>query len=162
MAIHLDVKNAAASLDEIDLRAELPLDIGRQPGGPGQVVSLDAVFDGDVHGTLRVFFTVRRIPWSSRGEGGRIRNSEFGKPPSIDSIWGPGSDPHNRQLTDNSSPQPWPVGSSRGRGLAYGCLLVPVSRVGAAIGCDNVNCQLVVAAVTAGRSRSFIITYLWN
>jgi len=78
VAVHLDVKNAAASLDEIDLRAELPLDIGRQPGGPGQVVSLDAVFDGDVHGTLRVFFTVRRIPWSSRGEGGRIRNSEFG------------------------------------------------------------------------------------
>jgi len=45
----------------------------------------------------------------------------------------------NPELTDSSSPQPWPRGSSRGRGLAYGCLLVAVSRVGAAAGCDNVN-----------------------
>jgi len=46
---------------------------------------------------------------------------------------------HLVELTDSSSSQPWPRGSSRGRGLAYGCLLVAVSRVGAATGCDNVN-----------------------
>ena len=43
------------------------------------------------------------------------------------------------ELTDSSSPQPWPWGSSRGRGLPYGCLLMAVSRVGAANRCDNVN-----------------------
>ena len=32
-----------------------------------------------------------------------------------------------RELAGGSRPQPWPWGSSRGRGLAYGCLLATVS-----------------------------------
>ena len=48
----------------------------------------------------------------------------------------------NFQLPGGSRPQPWPWGSSRGRGLAYGCLLATGSRVEAADGCNNVNFQL--------------------
>ena len=73
----------------------------------------------------------------------------WGRLPTFNS----GGGTSNFQLTDSSSPQPWPGGSSRGRGLAYGCLLVAVSRVGAVNGCDNVNFQL--SAGRAGGCRTF-------
>ena len=44
-----DVEYAAYTLDQLGLRAELLRDLGRQTGGPGKVVSLNAVLDGDVH-----------------------------------------------------------------------------------------------------------------
>ena len=65
LTVDLDVVDAAASLEKLDLGAKFLLQLGRQPGGPRQVVSLVAVFDGDIHGTLRAIFTAKRIPWSS-------------------------------------------------------------------------------------------------
>lgn len=49
LAIHLDVKNSAAAGDHLDLNLELTLDSVRQTDGLGLVVSLHAVFDGNVH-----------------------------------------------------------------------------------------------------------------
>jgi hypothetical protein len=48
-AVGLDVKNAAAAFDELSLDSELLVDGVRQTGGLGGVVSLHAVFDGDLH-----------------------------------------------------------------------------------------------------------------
>ena len=52
-AVHLDVVDPAAPFDEARLVAELTLQIGRQTGGPWSVVSLTAVFDGDLHARLQ-------------------------------------------------------------------------------------------------------------
>ena len=49
LAIHLDVKNSAAAGDHLDLNLELTLDSVRQTDGLGLVVSLHAVFDGNMH-----------------------------------------------------------------------------------------------------------------
>jgi hypothetical protein len=48
-AVHGDVEHAAAAFDEFGLHAELCEDLRRQTGGPGEVVSTDAVLDGDSH-----------------------------------------------------------------------------------------------------------------
>src|SRR5262249_4002939 len=47
--VRRDVEHAVAALDELGLHAELCRDFGRQTGGPGEVVSTDAVLDGDAH-----------------------------------------------------------------------------------------------------------------
>ena len=52
-AVCRDVEYAGASLDELRLDAELARNIGRQTGGPREVVSLDAVLDRDAHVGLR-------------------------------------------------------------------------------------------------------------
>jgi hypothetical protein len=44
-----DVEDASASADELRVFSELRLDLGRQTGGPGQVVSNAAVMDDDLH-----------------------------------------------------------------------------------------------------------------
>jgi hypothetical protein len=44
---------AARTLDERGVNAERLLDLGRQTGGPGQVVSLNAVRDLQLHDDLR-------------------------------------------------------------------------------------------------------------
>jgi len=50
LAVHLDLEDAAGGLDELDLRVRKgAADLGRQTGGPGFVVSNDAVFDGYTH-----------------------------------------------------------------------------------------------------------------
>src|SRR5687768_14739725 len=48
-AVRGDIEYAAAALDQLGLRAELLRDLGRQTGGPRQVVSALAVLDGDAH-----------------------------------------------------------------------------------------------------------------
>ena len=45
----LDVKDAAAALDELGIDSYLVLDRGRQTGGPGFVVSLYAIGNGNMH-----------------------------------------------------------------------------------------------------------------
>ena len=55
LAIDGHVEDTAVSLHELDFTAELPLDLGRQTGGPGQVVSANAVLDGDGHGRTSWF-----------------------------------------------------------------------------------------------------------
>ena len=47
-----DVEDAAAPLDELRIDADLFLDSGRQTGGLGEVASLHAVLDEDLHGCL--------------------------------------------------------------------------------------------------------------
>jgi hypothetical protein len=51
-AVGDDVEDTAAPFDEIRLDAEMLPDCGRQTGGPGQVVSLAAIGDGQVHAVL--------------------------------------------------------------------------------------------------------------
>jgi hypothetical protein len=49
-SLELDLERAARGLDELDLRVGILFaDFGRQTGGPGFIVSDDAVFDGDPH-----------------------------------------------------------------------------------------------------------------
>ena len=50
--VDLDVVDPAATRDETCLDPQLPLDVGRQTGGPWPVVSLTAVRDRDVHPRL--------------------------------------------------------------------------------------------------------------
>src|SRR5262249_10035426 len=49
LAVHADLELTAASLDERAVDAALLLDLGRQTGSPGQIASLPAVADLDVH-----------------------------------------------------------------------------------------------------------------
>jgi len=50
LAVHFDVEDTAGGLDELYLRVrEGAADLGRQTGGPGFVVSNDAVLDGYAH-----------------------------------------------------------------------------------------------------------------
>jgi hypothetical protein len=50
IAVHLDLERAAGGFDELDLRVrKRAADFGRQTGGPGFVVSDDAVLDRDAH-----------------------------------------------------------------------------------------------------------------
>jgi hypothetical protein len=54
LGVHLfsvgdNVEDAAAALDELDVSAELLLQLRLQPGGAGKIVSTDAVCDGDFH-----------------------------------------------------------------------------------------------------------------
>jgi hypothetical protein len=53
LAIGHDLEHPTGPLDEVngDI-GELLLELGRQPGGPGLVVSDDAVSDRDLHGIL--------------------------------------------------------------------------------------------------------------
>ena len=52
------VEDASASADELRVCSELRLDLGRQTGGPGQVVSNAAVMDDDLHfGSLALIST---------------------------------------------------------------------------------------------------------
>lgn len=44
-----DVEDAAASADQLRVVPEPRLDLGRQTGGPGEIVSDAAVVDDDVH-----------------------------------------------------------------------------------------------------------------
>jgi hypothetical protein len=48
--VHLDLEHAPRRLDEFHFRLRVhPADLGRQTGGPGFVVSNDAVFDHYAH-----------------------------------------------------------------------------------------------------------------
>ena len=49
-AVGDDIEHAVGAFDQLRLRLELLRDLGRQTGGPGQVVSTHAVGDGDMHG----------------------------------------------------------------------------------------------------------------
>jgi hypothetical protein len=48
-AVGDDVEDAAIALQELRLDAERLPDVGRQTGGPWQIVSAYAVLDGDLH-----------------------------------------------------------------------------------------------------------------
>jgi len=50
LAVRGDVENPVVALDELGLRAERLLDLGRHTAGLRQVVSAHAVGDGDAHG----------------------------------------------------------------------------------------------------------------
>ena len=54
VAVGVHIENAAAALDERGFVTRRILDLGRQTGGPGEVVSLPAVLDGDFHRDLLV------------------------------------------------------------------------------------------------------------
>jgi hypothetical protein len=54
LAIQLDVEDAAGALDQRGADAEPPLQLVRQTGGAGQVISGHAVLDGNVFGHIRV------------------------------------------------------------------------------------------------------------
>jgi hypothetical protein len=47
-AVDFDLEDAAAGGDQLGLQAELPLDLVRQTGGDGLVVSDPAVFDAQL------------------------------------------------------------------------------------------------------------------
>lgn len=64
LAIDVDVKHAAAALDERSLGAELLRNRLRQTGGTREVVSLRAVFDSDVHGAFCPFPNVKSTLFS--------------------------------------------------------------------------------------------------
>ena len=48
-AVDHDVEDSVAALDELGFDAERALDIGRQTGGPWQVLSTTAIGDGNLH-----------------------------------------------------------------------------------------------------------------
>jgi hypothetical protein len=52
LAVDGDVEDAAPALLQDGLHPHLPLDFGRQTGGPREVVSGYAVLDGDAHRVL--------------------------------------------------------------------------------------------------------------
>jgi len=49
IAIDGDVEDAPVATNQVDGDADLPLDFGRQTGGPGKIVSTPAVGDRDLH-----------------------------------------------------------------------------------------------------------------
>lgn len=52
-AIHGDVEHAAGGADHFDLdTGEFLLQLSRQTGGSGLIVSNDAEFDADMHGSI--------------------------------------------------------------------------------------------------------------
>ena len=52
LIVHLDVEDPAVALLELRVDAVALLQLGRQTGGSGEVVSLRAVGDADLHGGL--------------------------------------------------------------------------------------------------------------
>ena len=48
-AVDVNIEHAAGAFDQFGIHAELFLDRSRQTGGLGQVISLRAVLNGDVH-----------------------------------------------------------------------------------------------------------------
>jgi hypothetical protein len=54
LAVQLDLEDAAAALDQRGARPESPLQLVRQTGGTGQIVSSHAILDGDVFGHRRL------------------------------------------------------------------------------------------------------------
>ncbi len=53
-AVHRHLEDAARPFDQLDGRlGQRPLELSRQTGGSGLVVSDSAVFDRDVHGPVR-------------------------------------------------------------------------------------------------------------
>ena len=51
-----DFKDASQTLDQFGIGSKSLFEVSRQTGGSGQVVSGDAVFDGEVHGDLFFVF----------------------------------------------------------------------------------------------------------
>jgi hypothetical protein len=49
LTVDADVEDAAAAADELTVDTEFTLDLSRQTGGSGEVVSNAAVVDSDVH-----------------------------------------------------------------------------------------------------------------
>jgi len=49
LAVHVNIKDAAMTLDQLAIHPVLLLDFGRQTGGLRLIVSLCAVLDTDVH-----------------------------------------------------------------------------------------------------------------
>jgi hypothetical protein len=81
-AIHLYIEDPAAALDQFRLDAVLLLDRSRQTGSLGQVVSFDAVGDGDSHrgppffaadGSQRAKHITKARPGRQTAPGGRRR-----------------------------------------------------------------------------------------
>ena len=64
IAVDPDVEDPATALDQARLEVEFSLQLGRQPGSPRQVVSLDAVFDSDIHLRPPGFAIPKRIDYS--------------------------------------------------------------------------------------------------
>ena len=49
-SVCLDIKYTSATLNELCLKPQCFIDFGRQTGGPGEVISLSAIGNGNVHG----------------------------------------------------------------------------------------------------------------
>jgi hypothetical protein len=49
LAVEDDVEDAAVAANQLGDDAGLPFDLGRQTGGPGEIVSTSAVGEGDLH-----------------------------------------------------------------------------------------------------------------
>lgn len=49
LAVDVDIKNTARTFQQLGRHVELLFDLVRQTGGSRQIVSLRAVFDGNVH-----------------------------------------------------------------------------------------------------------------
>lgn len=54
-AIDHDFEDAVIALLEFSLDSKFFGNYGRQTGGPGQIVSLTAVDDGDLHGAIPIY-----------------------------------------------------------------------------------------------------------
>jgi hypothetical protein len=88
VAVDLHVEDATAAFDELGLNVELPFDRLRQTGGFGQVVSLSAVSDGDVH---RTFSRMLGRPYYSRPAAGFHAGPRQAEPVALGvSLEGPG------------------------------------------------------------------------
>ena len=60
--VGLDFKIAAGALDQFRVGIESLFEVGRQTGGPGLVVSIYAVFNGETHCNLVLCFLGRSGP----------------------------------------------------------------------------------------------------
>lgn len=49
--VGLDIKDAAAALDQLGIDADAVLDLGRQTGSPGFIISLYAIGNRNMHDT---------------------------------------------------------------------------------------------------------------
>jgi len=57
-----DFEGASRAFVQLRIDAEAPFEVSRQTGGPGLVISNDAIFDCDAHGNLFFVFSGGRRP----------------------------------------------------------------------------------------------------
>jgi len=76
LVIEFDIEDATASFDELSVQAEFLLNFCRQTGGSGLIISNDAIFNGELHGSSVLLSPWRLCipaiigqPFQGRGEG---------------------------------------------------------------------------------------------
>jgi hypothetical protein len=65
LALDRHIEASAAAADDLAVDAELFLDLSRQTGGSGKVVSNAAVLDSDMHQAAPIWFQVSEFQVSS-------------------------------------------------------------------------------------------------